>query len=188
MPHLKTIFAELHYDSRWLDCGFLSDEFWQNQYSQYQTSDDKNTEHYRYEAFQAFLSHHNMLDEVTLDHYIQLASADPDRTMGNAALALLLHWPGLTDAQLQHLRDNPAYNTPLLRKLQQKILLLRELRTADISDESFERFLTSGDAEVHRVLLSKSGLKAEHLKWLQAHGANKAIRNMAKQKLQRNRS
>jgi hypothetical protein len=184
MSDLKRIFAELHYDSRWLDYGFLSDEFWQNQYSRYQASNDKNTEHYRFEAFQTIFMNREVLDETTLNHYIELASADPDRSMGGSALALLLRWPGLTDAQLQQLSNHPSYNRPFLRKLHQRTILLRELHATGLSDESFKRFFASQDAEIHRALLSKSGIKAEHLELLQDRGANKAIRNMAKRKLQ----
>jgi hypothetical protein len=184
MPDLKSILAELHYDALWLDYGWLSEDFWQHQYARYQSSDDKNTEHYRYEAFQTIFMNRERLDETTLNHYIELANADADRSMGGAALGLLLSWPGLTDTQLQHLSNHPAYDRPFLRKLGQRMILLRELRAIGISDESFERFLASQDAEVQRALLSDSGLKPEQLRLLQDKGATRAIRNMAKRKLQ----
>jgi hypothetical protein len=185
MPNLRTILAELHYVPQWLDYGLLSEEFWQNQYSRYQASDDKNTEHYRFEAFQAVLLNHGMLDGAALNHYIELAMADPDPSMGGSALALLIHWHGLTDEQLHQLVRHPAYNQPFLQKLLQQVMMLRELHSTGINEESFERFLGSQDAVIHRALLSDSRIKAEHLQLLQARGANRAIRNIAKQKLQR---
>lgn len=185
MPDLKTIFIELNYDARWLDYGLLSEEFWQNQYSIYLASDDKNTEHYRYGAFQTVLRNHEVLDEVALNHYIELALADTDRTMGDAALGQLLQWPRLSDEQLRQLSSHPAYNLPFLRKLHQRVFLLRELNANGITDALFQRFLDSQDADIQRVLLLEAGIKAEHLKLLQTEGASKAVRNIAKQKLQR---
>ncbi len=185
MPDLKTIFIELHYDPRWLDYGLLSEAFWQSQYSIYVASDDKNTEHYRFEAFRTVLRNHEVLDSAALNHYIELAIADTDRTMGDAALGQLLRWPRLTDEQLRQLSNHPAYNLPFLRKLHQSVFLLRELHANGITDALFQRFLDSQDADLQRVLLSESGIKAEHLKLLQAEGASKAVRNIAKKKLQR---
>src|SRR6185369_11968027 len=98
------------------------------------------------------------------------------RFMGGSALALLLRWPGLTDAQLEQLSNHPAYNRPFLKKIQQRTTLLRELQAADLNDESFERFFASQDAIVQRALVSKSGIKAEQLRLLQDRGTNKAIR------------
>jgi hypothetical protein len=184
MADLKTILAELHYSPQWLDYDLLSGEFWLHQYSQYQTSSDKHTEHYRFEAFQAVLNSREMLDQATIDHYIELAVSDCDQSMGNSALARLIQWPGLTDGQLQYLNNHPACNKPFLRKLQQRVILLRELDSTGVSDETFERFLNSQDEQVHRSLLSIAGLKAEYLQRLSDRGVNKAIRNMARRRLQ----
>ena len=115
--HLKTIFDELDYDPRWLEYSLLTEVFWQNQYAIYLTSDDKNTEHYRFVAFQTVLHNHETLyDAAMLTHYIEVAVADSDRTMGNAALGELLQWPGLSDEQLHRLHNHPACTCPFFEK------------------------------------------------------------------------
>ena len=182
---LKTILMELHYSFQWLDYGLLSNDFWHIQYLKYQMSDDKHTEHYRFEAFQFLLRDRKTLDEMTTNQYIELAITDIDQLMGGAALALLLGCPCLTDEQLHYLGGLPAYNKPFLQKLHQRLVLLRDLDLNGVNDESFKKFFVSNDPKVHRALLSKPGLKSEHLELIRDRGANKAIRNIARQKLQK---
>ena len=125
MTDLKTILAELHYRSEWLDDDLLDREFWLRQYEKYQASSDKHTEHYRYAAFQAVLNNREIMDQAVINQYIKLAVADPDRSMGDSALALLIKWHGLTDVQLKWLNSHPAYDKPFLRKVIQRVMLLR---------------------------------------------------------------
>jgi hypothetical protein len=127
MPDLKTILAELHYSPEWLEYDLLSRDFWLEQYSKYQASPDKHTEHYRFQAFQTVLNTREALDQEAMDRYIALAVADPDRSMGHSALAVLIKWPGLTPDQLQDLGNYPAYNVPFLQKLRARIMALRGL-------------------------------------------------------------
>jgi hypothetical protein len=183
MPDLKKILEKLHCSLLWLDYDLLDSEFWLKQYSKYQTSDDKHTEHYRFAAFQAVLNNRESLDQTTIVRYIELAIADSDQLMTGTALALLIEWTGLTDTQLQQLSSHPAYNKPFLQKVTQRVLLVRELHLAGITDESFGRFLDSQDEAVHRTLLSISDIRPDHLRLLIDQGANKAIRNMAKRRL-----
>jgi hypothetical protein len=180
---LETILSTLLFHPKWIEHGLLPDDFLQSQFLLYQTSDDKNTEHYRFRAFGYVLANTETLDDQALDHYIELATLDDDKTMGEAALGLLVRWSRLTDSQLDRLKTHPVYSKPFLQKLIKRMEMLRELASTGLTDEAFERFVSDGDAEVHRALLSRPELTRAHLEVLRERGANKAIRNVAASRL-----
>jgi hypothetical protein len=61
--------------------------------------------------------------------------------------------------------------------------MLRELASTGLTEETFDRFVSDGDAEVHRALLSRAELSRAQFEVLRDRGANKAIRNVAKNEL-----
>src|SRR5689334_12768521 len=86
----------LGYSSQWLDSGLINKQFLMDQLDEYQSSEDKNTEHYRYTAFQDILKTNTTLSDNTLEMYIELASIDEDHAMGKSALGDLVTWSGLS--------------------------------------------------------------------------------------------
>jgi hypothetical protein len=185
MPNVDTILAELGCDPQWLDV--LDSEFWQGQYLNYQTSDDKNTEHYRFAAFRALLANTTSLTNEQIDQVIALATLDSDHTMGGAALAMLAQHRALTDEQLQRLIDHAAYQKPFLQKLLKRVVLLRALTSEAIDDALFDRCLESNADVVQRAMLDKVELNPTQLEVLKEQGTSRPIRNIAKQRLQRRR-
>jgi hypothetical protein len=89
---METIRSELLFHPKWLEYGLLPVDFLQSQFLLYQTSDDKNTEHYRFRAFGYVLANTETLDDQALDRYIELATLDDDRMMSESALGLLVQW------------------------------------------------------------------------------------------------
>lgn len=180
---IRTILSELRFHPKWIDYGLLPVDLLKDQFDLYQNSDDQHTEHYRYQAFGFVLANQETLDDQTIDRYIELATLDEDRAMGDSALGLLIRWPRLTDQQLDRLKNHSAFDKSFLQKLIIRMQMLRELASSGLTDETFDRFVSDGDAEVHRALLSKSGLSRAQFEVLKDRGANKAIRNSAASRL-----
>src|SRR5438067_2402948 len=101
--NLEPMLTKLGYSPLWLDYGLLDEDLLRKQSKQYDTSDDKNAEHYRYVAFRAVLTKNATLDDELLDKYIRLAQLDRDSSMAQAALILLVVQPSLTEEQLDRL-------------------------------------------------------------------------------------
>ena len=174
--------ATLHYDSKWVEYGFLDEESLKEQVSRYKTGVDENTEHYRYSSFCSLLDR-AVQDTVTLDRFIELADLDADQTMARAALGQLVRHSGLATQQLNYLKSHPSFASPILQTILDQTLLLRELHSSDLSDDLFNRCLSSGKDGVQRTLLDHSRISKEQVETLSEHGATRAIRNLAKQKL-----
>lgn len=184
---LNSALAELHYSAKWLEYGFLDALLLQQQVELYRTSDDRHTEHYRYAAFCAVLAAHKELDDRTVERFIELAEEDDDQVMAQSALGHLVRSPGLTDQQLQRLRSHPAFAIPALQKLIERAQLLKQLDGAALTDDAFQRYVASGDAIVQQALLSRPDVSQCQLELLLDQAANRAIRNVVKDRLRRYR-
>lgn len=176
--------SKLHYHPKWVEYGFLDSPFLHEQIAQFETGDDKNTEHFRYAAFRRVLETPE-IDDRFLERYIELAELDEDVVMGRAALGLLVRHKGLTNLQLDRIKGHRAFAAKELQEIIERTQLLRELDYADVTEELFARCISSGKDEVQRKLISKSGLSRMQLAFLSDHGANKAVRNLANVKLRR---
>jgi hypothetical protein len=175
---------ELGYHPKWLEYGYLSDSFLQNQIERLRQGEDPHLEHYRYVAFQAILDNAQTLSDVEIARYIELAQLDADRSMGQGALSLLLRWYGLTDEQFQNLVNHPALAVDWVQKLAVRRNLIRIVHTRPFTDAMFEHCLTLGDSQIHRLLLNTIDL-TQQIEILAARAANRAVRNIAKQRLRR---
>jgi hypothetical protein len=182
---LETSLSRLAYSPAWLEYGLLDEASLREQWRQYAASGDQNTEHYRYRAFVAFLAKSGALDDTQIDRYIELAQTDGDQGMAQSALLHLIHLPGLSDGQLDQIRKHPAFASPVSQKNIERVQLLRELRSVELSSELFERCILSRDSEVQKELLERPDMSRPQMERLRDEGANKAIRNIAKQRLNR---
>ena len=174
--------AVLHYDSKWLDYQFIDEQCLREQIAQFESGSDKNKEHYRYASFCRLLSR-AVLDDVILNRLVELALLDEDQTLANAVLAELVRHPGLTAEQLSYLKAHPAYASPGLQNVVEQAQLLRELSSSELSDDLFSRCMLSGEDVVQRKLLKDARISKEQLQTLADYAANRAVRNLAKQRL-----
>jgi hypothetical protein len=133
MNELEPLLTKLGYSPMWLEYGLIDEELLREQSNQFDTSHDKHTEHYRYKAFQAFLSQRSTLDDVMLDTYIHLAQLDEDPTMRESALILLVRHPHLTETQLARLGKHPAFASLVVQGSIQRIRALRNLPPTNTS-------------------------------------------------------
>ena len=180
---LNEAMKQLNYHDNWLEMNFISQDYFNEQLTQYQTSDDKNTEHYRYAAFGHILKMRQSLTDGEVANYIELTQIDPDQSMAIAALIQLLKWSGLTDQQAIQIKQSPAFLNPTIQKIAAQQELLKQLDVPPLTAEIFELCLASKADFIQRKLFTCSELTAEQLGVLRQQGANRAIRNMANQKL-----
>lgn len=183
MSRLEPELAKLGYSPLWIEYDLLDDDFLLEQCKRYATSYDKNTEHYRWAAFHAILAKNNVLDDTLIARYVQLAQIDEDQGMAESALLSLLRQPGLTDAQVERLSKHPAYTSPVAQRLIERIRLLRELQSSLLTEDLFMRCIASNDQTVQRQLLDRKDISCQQVELLRNQGANRAIRNIAKQRL-----
>ena len=179
MTDLTTDMNILGYSPKWLEFGLLSEAFLQAQAEEFASSDDKNTEHYRYGGFRAVLREHRSLGDDALAHYVELAQLDADIAMAGSALVDLIQWRGLTDEQFEWLSIHPTYGVPFLQKVISRLRLIKKLRGGPLMAALFEECLASGDAVAQRLMLEASSVSRCQVERLQEAGANRAIRNLA---------
>jgi hypothetical protein len=183
MDEFKTARAlsTLDYNPRWLESGLLDQALLEKQLIEYDQGNDRNTEHYRYAAFRRLLdAPPDFVDDELIDRYIELANLDADRGMAQAALGLLANSVRLTEQQLVRLEEDPAFDVPILQKIIKRSQLLRELDSASISNDLFDRCISQGDAQLEQKLLAKSGLSQQQVETLMLRGSNRAVRNVAR--------
>lgn len=175
--------AELGYDSRWLEWGFLDAELFREQLAAFRAGEDANTEHYRYPMFLQYLARDGMVTTEDVERYLTLAAVDPDPVMGEAALANLVDSPRLSDSHREELRQHASFQIPHLQRRIVRRELLSEIVSRSLTDELFDRCVASGDREVQRELLSLAELKPRQLAILAESAANRALRQLARAKL-----
>lgn len=183
MDYLEPMLAKLGYSRAWIEYGVLDQGFLEEQSKQYDISADKNSEHYRFAAFRAFLMTKVALSDALIDRYIRLAQLDEDQVMAQAALLVLVEWPALSDSQLDLLSKHSAFTSPISQHHIERVRLLRQLKLSLITDELFGRCIVSQDATVQRQLVERQDISRAQLELLQERGANMAIRNIAKRQL-----
>ncbi len=107
----------LGYPRAWLDFGLLERPLLADQLARFRAGEDRNTEHYRYAAFQRLLRRRALSDEF-IDQYVRLYELDPDRQMAISALCGLIDHPAITGAQLDRLRPIVAGHCVLEKRWQ----------------------------------------------------------------------
>lgn len=84
----------LEFSERWFQLGLLTEEDLGALGLEYEQSDDKNAEHYRYRVFRNYLAAHRPLPSGTAEDLYQLGGEDPDQGMGEAIMRDII---GLTE-------------------------------------------------------------------------------------------
>lgn len=184
LEDVKRDLAALGYHAKWLEHSFLGEANLQLQIENYHASDDRNAEHYRYGTFRLVLHSRPALDDAELTHYVELALLDEDRMMGDAALADLCGWHGLTPEQFEWISRHPTFQHPYLQKIIHRKRLHTELRDGPLTDDLFARCLAFRDDSIHRSLLATPGLTEPQMQALSERGG-RAVRNMARVELNR---
>jgi hypothetical protein len=182
---LELMLKMLGYTPEWFDLGVISEESLRAQYAEYISSDDKNQEHYRARAFEAFLFAHRALTDDQVEQVLRLKDDGPDGCDLRIGRISGMIWSGvLSDTQMADLAQLTEIHESPLQRGYVRECMLRRLRSEGLTSNVFRAIVDSGDSELQRVILSRGDLCRDHVVWLTEHGANKAVRNIARQLLQ----
>ncbi len=83
----------LGFSDQWFTLGVVTEESLLLSAAEYEASDDKSAEHYRYGAFRWHLSQHHPLTASDAEALYELGNADPDYSMGGAMMADIVDLP-----------------------------------------------------------------------------------------------
>lgn len=185
---LDEMMKHLGYGAAWLEAGVVTEASIRAQYAAFETSDDKNQEHYRHGAFMAFLERTTRLSDLQLDQILALRDEGPDNfSLRPTRLIELLSSSVLTDAQLDALSRLPEVQERPVKKCHDRACVLRSLSRDGLADQVVAAIMGSQDGALHDALLSHPDVARDHLEWLSRSGHNRAIRNRASQALRRSR-
>jgi hypothetical protein len=166
---------QLQFSDRWLQLGLLTEDELGRLGREYEVSEDKNTEHYRYSAFCKYLTSHSPLPPTMAAALYELGLEDPDQVMGAAMMRDIV---GLEECPAELLEKALTSGENHLVKAASGRKLLAELNSV-LTEDVFARCLENGDAYIQRELLARSELTRSQLEQLAETGCNRAVRNMA---------
>jgi hypothetical protein len=108
------IFRELEFSQEWLDLGIVDSEKLHRIEFERNSSDDRNSEHYRWRAFLDFMQSQAFLDPIIAKRLYELGASDPDSTMGGSMMAHVLR---RKDCPVELLRVAAESEEKFLRKI-----------------------------------------------------------------------
>jgi len=169
----------LQFGDQWLLLGLLTEADLRELGREYEGGEDKNTEHYRYGVFRKYLTSHRPLSPQMAEALYELGKVDPHPAMGGAMMHDIVN---LEECPPEVLEKASNSGEDHLVKAVRRRRTLEEIR-AGLTEDLFVRCLGSHDSVIHLGLLKSSELTPGQLKQLAEVGANRAVRNMAKEKL-----
>lgn len=180
--------AALGYTEPWLRLGVIDAALVRAQHLACTTSDDRSPEHYRHRAFAAFVARAERWSDEDLRALLMLRDAGQDGVDLSAQRAIaLVESRAITTAQLDALASHePRVLTAPIERRYRRACLRRAIAARGVA-ACAERIRAEADGHVQRELLDRPDLDVELLRWLRHHGANRAIRNRARQRLERRR-
>jgi len=144
------------------------------------------TEHDRYRNFRERLTKNGapgVFTDSELATLVADAASDPDPSVRESELGAIADLPCLSSTQRAYLRALPLYEARHLQARLTRAGLLSQITSEPLTESLFGACLSTGDAVVQRELLERPGLTPVHLRALKESGANRAVRNMASQRL-----
>ncbi|MDP6636017.1 MAG: hypothetical protein QGG42_14050 [Phycisphaerae bacterium] len=173
--------VRLGYSREWIDSGIISGDLLLQQYNEIQTSDDPNAEHYRHGAFLNYIRSRDALSDEEIDNIFALTDCGPDgEDLRLNRIIELIRSDLLTTEQFGELANRSEVHQPPADKVYTRHEILRAIDERGLA-ETFERVKQTQDSWVHERVLEHPDLAGEHVGWLAQNGANKRIRNVAKQ-------
>jgi hypothetical protein len=168
----------LGYTRDWLAAGVIDSAFLRRQYALFEGSDDKNSEHYRNDAFLAYLRRTNCLTDTEVVLVLALTDVAGFDLRINRSIQLISSGL-LSDEQFERLAATPAIQDGAVAKVYSRHGLLRLLARSGLTAATFAQIEASPDSVVHEAVLEHPRVSREHLLWLSQSGANRSIRRRA---------
>jgi|SRR5688572_9397030 len=169
----------LGFGDQWLRLGLLTEDGLRALVQEYEASDDKSTEHYRYRVFSRFLASHRPLSPRLAEALYELGRDDPYPPAGGA---MMLDVVSLAECPAEVLERASASGEDHLVRAVLRRRFFEEL-DAGLTEGLFARCLDGRDPLMQRALLERPELTRGQLEQLAGAGANRAVRNMAAERL-----
>jgi hypothetical protein len=169
----------LQFSDDWFRLGLLTDTRLSELTSEFESSDDQNSEHYRYRVFCEFLKAQRSLSTSMAEDLFELGRIDPDSVLGVAMMADIVSSPGCDKTVLDKALGSGEV---ALVRVAIRAGLLAEIN-AGLTQELFDRCLESGDSVIERTLLEKDEISLSQIQQLAIQGSSKAVRNIAAERL-----
>lgn len=142
-------------------------------------------EHARYGMFENQLKRAKLDNLDVVEKFISLALEEPDHGARGAMLGLIATDPTIDSSMLGFLTQHSAFSEEFLQKILARRQLFLALETQSLSEDLFRACISFQHNGVHRKLLSLPGLTQDQLRVLCENGVNKAVRNIARERLKR---
>jgi hypothetical protein len=170
---------KLGYTNLWLELGLLTEQQLEEQLIEFEENNDDNTEHYRYQIFRNYLTTKQLLTDTELDNYLKVANSENDIPIKSSALCDILQKTQLTDLQFDKVCSKVTEFgiETLIKKAIPRQVLLRRLKSENLTDGLFAESLRSNDSIVQQFLLNLAAIN--QLEQMAKNGATKSIRNVA---------
>ena len=179
--NVDELLAAMGYSREWLELGVISEVGLRQQYADFCASDDPNTEHWRAAAWRRWLATDPSIDDETLPKLLELRDEGADGyDLAEDRLIMLIDYPGLSDPQFQRIAELRSLDSKALQKRHRRQSIRRRLAREGLSSTAREELRACEDAVAHGWWLEHEELGAEDVHWLSEFGANKAVRNRAK--------
>lgn len=178
----------LGYDENWLTYGLLDPEWLRIQIEEFETSDDQNTEHYRYATLIRWINSKQSFTNEELDRFLEVCLNDSDSLMaGSAAKEIYLN-PYISDTQARYIEGTFSSFGDWTqahivgRKLNCKFK--NEPITQGLVDEAIQ-YLEQFNSKRYIELAIEKSEDPKMIQVFSESGFGKKIRNLASQKLRR---
>ena len=147
-------------------------------------ADRAQDEHARWLALKSLID--SGLHHADLDAVLARIDEEPDGTVADGARGHLVKNGGLTDEDLRRLRSRPGFEVGPMRRIVDEACWLRDAEAA--ADETeLRRVVATGIKSVQQLVVHRDDLPRPVLEQLASDGATRAIRNVARQRLNRRR-
>lgn len=169
----------LGYSPAWFQAGILDARLLEEQVAEFQApTGDKNTEHYRFRAFHAYLQARTDISDSDLQVLLEIGASD--QTLTESVLFELVKTKLLTLGQLGCISAQST--SPAFQAFVRRHSLLLRLEN-DPTSTVLDLCISDGDKVVQERLFGHQGLQRGHLLRLVETGASRSIRNQAKELL-----
>lgn len=171
----------LGYTIEWLELGVVSEQFLLSQYEDIKNSEDQNAEHYRANAFNGYLKHQQRLTIKEIDSIFSLRDNGADKcNLHKDRIIKLLDASILDDEQFAYISKYITELADPIAKRYAREKLIRKIDRDGIP-ASLQYIMNTDDSAIHEYLINNVNLEYDLIIWLQEHGLNKRVRNIAKQ-------
>jgi Rps23 Pro-64 3,4-dihydroxylase Tpa1-like proline 4-hydroxylase len=170
---------QLGYTQEWIESGIINEQQLLDQIDELNKSDDKNAEHYRWNAYIQYLKSKTNLSDQEIRNIINLHDSD-ECDLSVSRIIELLNSNLLNNEQVNELGQDPIIEEEPIRKIYTRHKIMRELKNSGLSEDLFEKIKQNNDSYIQEEVLKSNSINLAQLEWLELNGVTRKIRNISK--------